>query len=85
MILEVQRPQKMVRIHFEDRDTLICVRPCLGGVGKASLATPQSEKRLQADVPEARLVKTARKAAAKAKAWILDAKAWNPDTDCMMW
>ncbi|CAE7266759.1 SDN1 [Symbiodinium sp. CCMP2456] len=66
---KVQRPQKMVRIHFGDRDTLICVRPCLGGVGKASLAAPQSEKRLQADVPEARPVKTARKAAAKAKGW----------------
>ena len=78
MILEVQRPQKMVRIHFEDRDTLICVRPCLGGVGKASLATPQSEKRLQADVPEARLVKTARKAAAKAKALDSGCKSMEP-------
>ena len=30
--LEVQRPQKMVRICFEDRDALICIRPCLGGI-----------------------------------------------------
>ncbi|CAJ1397744.1 unnamed protein product [Effrenium voratum] len=38
---KVQRPQKLVKIHFEDRSALICIRPILGGIGKASLAKPE--------------------------------------------
>ena len=60
----------MVRIHFEDRDALICVRPCLGGVGKACLASAAVSNGKRRSDPEASDVapKSKAKAARVAKA-----------------